>query len=104
MAMDDPTGFVASIGMIDYITNLITVIGVFVLSIRPPFRAPGSTLAFNRTVTVNVIKSCCISPLIVGRSAAEHLMGSAMIEPVFGGGLLIHRSSWRWRITQQIDA
>jgi len=69
LATHDPVDFVASIGMAEYITYFITVIGVFVLRLHSDSRPSGNTLAFYHTSTVNPVIFCCISPLIVGQSA-----------------------------------
>ena len=79
LATNDPADFVASIGMAEYITYFITVIGVFVLCLRLESRESESTLGSYRTSTVNPVIFHCISPLIVGRSAVEHSMNIVAI-------------------------
>ena len=90
--------------MKEYITYFITVIGVFVFRLRPDSRESQSTLASYCTSTVDLVMFCCIIPLIAVRSAVEHPMNIVAIFAVFGGGLLIYRSTWWRRITQAINS
>jgi len=93
LATYDPANFVALIGMTKHIAYLIKVIGVFVLRLRPGFRESGTILASYRTSTVDPFIFCCMSLLIIAWSAAERPMNIVAILAVFGGGLLIDRST-----------
>ena len=73
-------------------------------NLRPDSRKSGSTLASHHTSIGNPVIFCCISPLIVGRSAVEHPMNLVAIVAVSGGDLLMYRSTWWRRITQEINA
>ena len=75
--------------MIEYVTYLIMVIGAFVLRFRLDARDSRSTLASYPTSTVNFLTFRCISPVIVGRSAAEYPLNIVAIVAIVGGGSFI---------------
>jgi hypothetical protein len=80
--------------MVEYVVYLTTVSGVLVLRFRSRSADKEPHSGLYRTSIFNPLIFCCVSALLVIRSAIAHMLQALIIILLFGTISLVYQSRW----------
>jgi len=90
--------------MVEYVVYLATISGCLLFRFRSRSEDKEPRDEFYRTPIFNPLIFCCVSALIVIRSAIAHVLQALIIILFFGIGSLIYRSKWWQKLVRTTAA
>lgn len=80
--------------MVEYVVYFTTVSGLLLLRFRSRFADKEPPIGLYHTSIFNPLIFCCVTALVVIRSAVAHVLQALIIIALFGVFSLVYQSRW----------